>query len=152
MVGCYDWLRHSPKKALATFEAGFEMAPSATKGIYIFLLADELGDNARRDEILTTLCTTPELKPKNPEAIRICQLIRDTLADGSGRPLDLAAVDQVLASIPAERRGLNELLVGKYLLKHGNPDAARKHLKRCADTLEASYWSATLAAVLLDRD
>jgi hypothetical protein len=72
-------------------------------------------------------------------------MIRDSLADGGKRPLDLTAVDRVLECIPPETRGNTEFLVGRYLFIHGKRDAARKHLERCADSKPTYSWLRVIA-------
>ena len=107
------------------------------------VVADAMGDKARRDEILAKL--TAELKDQAPKSVAICGLIRDSLADGGKKPLDLAAVDAIIESIPAEARGNAQFFVGKYLMNHGKPDAGRKYLRRCADSSATYLWLKLIA-------
>ena len=96
-----------------------------------FLLADELGDKARRDRMLDELCT--KFQGQVPGMVTIGRMIRDALAGGGKRPLDLAAVDKVLDRMPAKTRGNADFLVGRFLLNRGQPESSRKYLQRAAD-------------------
>ncbi len=77
--------------------------------------------------------------------VALCKLVRDSLADGGNRPLELAAVDNVLDKMPAKNRVNADFFVGQYLYTHHQPDAARKYLKRCVDAGEGHAWLRLLA-------
>ena len=72
--------------------------------------------------------------------------MRDELADATHHPLDMAAVDRVLESIPEEGRGNADFLVGRYLLNRGKADLATRYLKRRADSPKTFVWLKAIAA------
>ena len=103
-----------------------------------FLLADELGQNDRRDRMLAEM--TAQFQGKVPRMVTICKLIRDGLADGGNQPLDLAAVDNVLDRMPAKNRVNADFFVGRYLVNRHRLDAAQKYLERCGEQGESHVW------------
>ena len=121
-----------------------ESYPESTLPLDLFLIADELGDKTGRDRFLEMLCT--KLKDKAPKSSLIGQMMREELADPAGHPLDLAAVDRVLGSIPEEKRGNTQFMVGRYLLNRGKRDLAIKYLKPCADSPTTFVWMKAIAA------
>jgi tetratricopeptide (TPR) repeat protein len=143
-VAYFYWSAGLPKKALEIMDKIYAAEPTPLYGTNRMLLADELGDKARRDRILEELCAT--LKDKAPKTISVCQMIRDSLADGGKRPLDLAAVDKVLDSIVPQNRPITEFVVGKYLLNRRQPDLARKYLQHIADSPQIYEWVRIIAA------
>ncbi|HWE37970.1 MAG TPA: hypothetical protein VG406_15475 [Isosphaeraceae bacterium] len=146
-VGYYYWSVGSPKEAHDALTRAFDVKPTAPVGINLAVLADELGDKARRDSALAKVCD--ELKDQAPKSAAICRLIRDSLADGGKTPLDLKAIDAILESIPAERRPGTEFFIGKYLMNHGKTDVGRKYLKHCADSPTLGLWFKTIAEATL---
>jgi tetratricopeptide (TPR) repeat protein len=142
-IGFFYWSIGSPEKALEFMEKAYATTPTAMSGIAIVLLADELDDKPRRDRMLEQVAA--QFKGKVPRMVTLCTMIRDTLAKGGNPPLDLAAVDQVLDRMPAKNRVNGDFLVGRYLLNRGQPAAARKYLKRCADLGELHIWVRLLA-------
>ena len=64
--------------------------------------------------------------------VAICKLIRDSLADGGNRPLDLAAIDKVLDQMPAKNRVNADFFVGRYLCQ---PAPAR-----CRPQVPQALW------------
>ncbi len=146
-IGFYYWSIGSPKKAVEFMEKAYEATPAPLSGIAIVLIADELGDKARRDRMLDQVAA--QFQGKVPRMVTICTMIRDTLASGGNPPLDLAAVDKILDRMPAKNRVNGDFLVGRYLLNRRQPAAARKYLKRCADLGELHIWLRLLATEAL---
>ncbi|APW60563.1 hypothetical protein [Paludisphaera borealis] len=145
--GYIYWLNDSPRKALEALEAAYQAAPRVNLATAIMLVADELGDAARRDSAREDLCS--KLKDQAPKTCAICQLICDSLAAETRTPLDLAPVDKILDTIQADARGNAEFIVGRFLLNRGRTDDARKYLQRCADSANGSRWTRTMAAKLV---
>ncbi len=85
VVAYFYWSAGLQQKAIDIMDKVYAADPSPLYGTNRMLLADELGDKARRDQGLEELCT--KLKDKVPKTISICQMIRDSLADGSKHPL-----------------------------------------------------------------
>ena len=126
------WASGSAKQALESLEQAARAQPTAANAIAAFLLADELGEKARRDRLLEELCT--KLQRQVPRMVAIGRMMRDALAGGGKGALDLAAVDKVLGDMPAKTRGNAEFLVGRFLLNRGQPESARKYLQRAAES------------------
>jgi len=144
MAACFYWMNGAPKKALDLLGKSFAANASPATGVHLALIADELGEKARRDAVLEELCT--KLRDKAPKTISLCQMMRDELADASHHPFDLGAVDHAIESFPEDGRGNAEFLVGRYLLNRGKADLARKYLKRCADSPKSFVWLKAIAA------
>ncbi len=142
-IGFFYWSVGSPKKALDSMEKAFQLEPSALRGIARVLLADELNDKPRRDRMLEEVSAL--FQGKFPRMVTLCKMIHDTLVNGGRPSLDLAAVNNVLDRMPDKSRFNADFLVGRYLLNRHQPDAARKYLKRCADSGEAHVWPQVIA-------
>ena len=126
------WAGGSPKQALESLEQAEKAQPTAANAIASFLVADELGEQARRDQLLEELCT--KLQRQVPRMVAIGRMMHDVLANGGKGSLDLAAVDKVLGDMPLRTRGNAEFLVGRFLLNRGQQQSARKYLQRAAES------------------
>jgi tetratricopeptide (TPR) repeat protein len=126
------WTGGSPQQALESLEKAERAQPTPAHAIAAFLLADELGDKARRDRLLEELCT--KLQRQVPRMAAIGRMMHDVLVGDGERSLNLAVVDKVLGDMPARTRGNAEFLVGRFLLNRGQPESARKYLQRAADS------------------
>jgi len=146
-VGYFRWLNGEPDKAVGPLEAGYRDSPDSLNAAALMLLVDELGDAKRRGEMLDILINA--LRDQAPKTAALGELFRDSLADGGETPLDLAAVDEILESIPLELRGNTEFIVGKFLLNRGRIDDARPHLQICADSHKSFAWTRAIAATIL---
>jgi tetratricopeptide (TPR) repeat protein len=144
MAAYFDWLSGSPKKALDRLTRFLETYPESTFVLDMFLISDQLGEKDRRDAYLEQLCT--KLKDKAPKSSIIGQMMREELADPADHPLDLAAVDRVLESIPQDKRGNTQFMVGRYLLNRGKRELAVKYLKPCAESPTTFVWLKAIAA------
>jgi hypothetical protein len=118
--------------------------PNPATSIAAFLMADELGETARRDRLLDDLCS--KLQRQVPRMVTIGRMIRDALAGGGKGSLDLAAVDQVLGAMPARTRGNADFLVGRFLLNRSQAESARKYLQRAADSSQTHPGLRQIAA------
>jgi tetratricopeptide (TPR) repeat protein len=126
------WVNGSPKQALEALEQVAQAQPNPAAAIAAFLLADELGDAARRDRLLEEMCT--KLQAQVPRMVAIGRMMRNALANGGNGSLDLATVDKVLRDMPPRTRGNAQFLVGRYLLNRGQTETASKYLRQAADT------------------
>jgi hypothetical protein len=146
----FYWASGSLKKARDSFVKAIEANPSEIMGIaHLALVADELGEAARRDELLTRFCT--QHKTVAPKTVELAEVFRGWLAGGSKGAADLAAADRVIAALPPDNRGNLEFFVGRLLMTHGQPDAARAYLKRSADSPKTYEWLRIIAADLVGR-
>jgi tetratricopeptide (TPR) repeat protein len=130
-VGFFAWAGGKPKEALSWFQKAYQKTPAAHRGACVMLVADEIGDTATRDESLKTL--VGKHRSEALKTVSICAMFLKALEPGQAGSLDLEAIDRVLQSIPDNRRGNTEFLVGLYLRKHGKAADARTYLKRCSN-------------------
>jgi tetratricopeptide (TPR) repeat protein len=142
-IGFFYWSAGSQTQALEYMDKAYQVTPSTLNGFARVLLADELGQNDRRDRMLDEM--TAQFQGKVPRMVSICKLMHDSLAAGRNQPLDLAAVDKVLDQMPAKNRLNADFFVGRFLVNRHRLDAARKYLKRCGDQDEAHIWPQLLA-------
>jgi tetratricopeptide (TPR) repeat protein len=126
------WASGATKPALDSLEQAERARPTPATAIAAFLVADELGDQARRDRLLDELCT--KLQRQVPRMAAIGGMMRDALAGNGKGSLDLAAVDKLLGAMPHRTRGNADFLVGRYLLNRGQAESARTYLQRAADS------------------
>ncbi len=126
------WANGSAKQALESLEQAARNKPSAANAIAVFLLADELGEKPRRDQLLEELCT--KLQRELPRMVAIARMIRDSLANDGKGELDLARIDRILGDMPAKARANAEFLVGRFLFNRGQRESARKYLQLAADS------------------
>lgn len=143
-MGFFHWLDDEPSKAVGPFEAAFREAPDATFAASLILLYDKLDDAKQRDEMIETLID--DFGEQAPNAAALCALFRDSLADEGKNPLDLAAVEKVIGSLPPEHRGSSEFIAGEFLLNRDRPEEAATLLKRCAENVNTYIWYRTIAA------
>lgn len=140
-VAYYRWASGSIRSALDGFNHLYSAKPNPADGLDVMLLADEIGDTARRDEVLKDLCT--KMRAQAPKSSAICDLMRESLA--TGKPLDLKKVDAILGSIPAEGQGNTNFLVGKFLINRGHAEAARGYIQKAADSPHTRDWARAMS-------
>ncbi len=115
------------------------------------MIADDEKNTVRRNELMNELVI--KHKDKAPKSIEICGIFLETLfaPEGRGRPLDIAAVEKVVASIPDDGRSNAEFFVGWFLKNHGDPTGSKKYLQRAADSPQIFNWYYFLAKDALTR-
>ena len=144
----FYWASGSLKKARDAFAKAIEANPSETMAIaHLALVADELGEAASRDELLTRFCT--EYKARAPKSVELAEVFRGWLAGGSKGAVDLAAVDRVIATLEPGDRGNLEFFAGRILMTHGPPEAGRAYMKRSAASPQTYEWLRIIAADLV---
>jgi tetratricopeptide (TPR) repeat protein len=129
--------------ALKEFRESVAQTNSPTSVLYVAMLADVLGDAPLRDRHLEIFCT--DARSKTLKTARICQLFRDTLAQGDTGKLDLNAVDAVIRDTPEAGRGSMEFIVGRFLETRGRHDEARRYFQRCLVSETRESWPRTMA-------
>ena len=147
LVGYFRWLNGEPAQAVGPLVAALRADPNPMLAAALMLVFDELDDADRRGEALETLIT--DLGESAPKTAAIFALFRDSLAGDGKAPLDLAPVNEILDSIPPDRRGNSEFIVGEFLLNRGRTDEARRLLQRCAGDDATFVWFRTIAAANL---
>jgi tetratricopeptide (TPR) repeat protein len=142
-VGYFRWLAGETEEARGVFTTVKETKVLAAS-VALAMIADDLGEAARRDELLEEIGNRPP--DEGPKTIRICKLFRDALAKGDGAKLDLVEVNFILQNIPTERRGNTEFFVGWFLKNRGQADDARAYLRNCAESPTTYVWMRAMAA------
>ena len=81
----------------------------------------------RRDALLKEIVT--KYADKSPKTVAICQLLVETVLDPNGKkPLDVAALDRLVESIPEDARGNFRFFAGWFLKNHGDAKTAKNYL------------------------
>ena len=150
-AGYFHWLEGDLEKAKAELAVAYEKRTSILSALCLAMIADDEKDSGRRNELIQELVT--KHKDKAPKSVEICRLFLDTVFAPAGRekPLDLAAVDRVLESIPEIGRSNAEFFVAWFLKNHGDPQDAKKYLQHCAESHYTVNWYHFLAQDALKR-
>ena len=137
----YQWLNGDLKGALKSRLESYRQMPNMGDCQIVLALAELVGDKATTDEYRKLLVT--EYRNNGPKNARIGELLPGTLKGGKSRPPDMKAVDEVLATIPAERRPAAEFWVGLYLKAHGQFNRGSS-LSRACVVVEGAFRVAPL--------
>ena len=113
------------------------------------LVADELGDKARRDENFELLWTKHQSQA--PRINQVCRVLRKWLAEGGKSEPDLAFVNATIERTDPDHRGDLEFFVGRLLMKYGKSDLGRPYLQRVGDSPSANEWLRILAGDAIRR-
>ncbi len=101
-AGLFAWSTGQTKQAIAYLDSAYEKEPGIVYGIARILIADELGDKARRDRTIGELCARFK---KYPRVINLCELVRDAPIVNKKAELDLKAVNRLLQRMPERSAG-----------------------------------------------
>jgi tetratricopeptide (TPR) repeat protein len=143
-AGCFYWLEGQLEKAKVAFRKAFRTRTSVSAGLALAMIADEEKDAPRRQELLTELVRRH--KEKAPKSLEICKLLLETILDPDHPgPVDFAALDRLMESIPDEGRGNACFFVGRFLRNHGEAETARKYLGRCRESQHSLGWYRAMA-------
>ena len=150
-TGCFYWLEGRNDAAKAAFTRAFQNRKSISAAMALANIADDEKDAAHRNELLKELVTN--YKDKAPRSIEICRIFLETVfaPEGSSRPLDIAAVDRVLESIPEVGRSNAEFFVGWVVKNHGQPSLAKRYLMHADRSDHTMIWYSLLAKDALKR-
>jgi tetratricopeptide (TPR) repeat protein len=108
------------------------------------LLADKLGDTARREEAFESLWS--KHRGQAPRANQLCRVLRRWLAGGGKGEPDLVSVNATIERSNPERRGELEFFVGRLLMDHGKDELGRPYLTRVSGSAGANDWLRIIAA------
>ncbi len=149
-VAYFLWSAGSLEKAQDGLLALAEADPAETTTLmHLALIADELGEIPRRDELLTTLWTKHQ--SQSPRGVQVCRVLRTWLGDGAKGPLDQRFIDKEMKGLSPTLRGNLEFFVGRFLTLHGKPELGRPYLERSADSTATNEWIRILAKTSLER-
>jgi tetratricopeptide (TPR) repeat protein len=138
LISYVQYLCGDPEKATAALR---RISAEQDNPIYVTAMAavsDLAGETEIRDAALTRFCTA--LESKAPKSAKILQLIRDAIARKEPGKLDLRAIDGIIESIPADRRGNTAFPVAAHLTANGQLDAARQYWLMVSEGKETNYW------------
>jgi hypothetical protein len=142
-AGFFYWLSGSPRRAQAAFRKADETKTFIAAACALAAVADDLGDTAQRDSILDELRS--EHHAKAPKMIQVMGIVRDWLPTAGQSPLDVPAVERVIASVPADGQGNIEFFAGWFLWKHGRHEEGRGFLERSCRSLHTMEWYGLIA-------
>ncbi|MHB1560052.1 MAG: tetratricopeptide repeat protein [Isosphaeraceae bacterium] len=142
-AGFFAWSTGEVKPALDFLDRAYDLQPGVVYGIARILVADELGDRARRDGLIGEFGARFK---DYPRVAALCEMIRNAPIVDKKPKLDLDAVEKLLGAMPARTRSDGEFLIGRFLLKHGRPRVAQKYLERCGEAPEQYIWIRAIAA------
>jgi tetratricopeptide (TPR) repeat protein len=143
-AGCFYWLDGRLDQAKDAFNRAYKRNNSVSAALCLAMMADDEKDAVGRDALLREITTTHSTKA--PRSAAICKLLVDTAFDREGKkPVDAAALDQLVESIPAEGRGNAGLFVGWFLKNQGDLQNAKKYLQICSESPHAVFWYRYLA-------
>ncbi|MDG3005201.1 hypothetical protein [Paludisphaera mucosa] len=142
----FHWIEGEPDDAARVLERMRETKPDPSVESLLMLVYDQTGAAEKRDALLRKL--VGDLKDQAPKSSAICSLLLGSTAAGAG-PLDLEAVEAVLAETPPENRLPMRFLVARFLLNHGRAEDARRYLEACLGPDHANDWGRAAAAAWL---
>ncbi len=135
-VGYYRWLSGDPKAAEAIFIALQTQSPNSSNASIVWMLADQVGDTKKRDEMLAYLQVPGNVN--FPQTGKIAQMMAQSLKDN--KPLDLVAVDQVIASKGQESVAAALFCVGQFLMNRGQTEVGRKYIQKASESQGMDGW------------
>jgi hypothetical protein len=144
--GVFFILEKEPRKALDVFRALFEKSRGAFHGLYVAMLADELGDARLRDDTLDSLINGPK---SNKTTVAFARLLRDWLAGGKEARFDRAAFDAVIDKYERSAQSMTQVLLARMLLGRGQAEVATGYLLQAARTKVPMLWFRAMAVSLL---
>jgi tetratricopeptide (TPR) repeat protein len=143
-VAYFYWSIGLLDKAREWFVKAIEADPlESSLVLHLALVADESGDDARRDELLDLLWNKHQ--GQVPRANQVCRLLRHWQV--SGKPAaDLDLLNRHIDRLPTHRRSSIELFVGRFLYRHGGEKLGLPYLKRSFESAGSDDWVRVLAA------
>jgi tetratricopeptide (TPR) repeat protein len=149
---------HKASEAYQGLKQLVEHEQATVLRLHLAILADQLKDDAARDEWLrkvlveSPLHVAEGIKRPEIELISLAELITDDLAAGGKGTIDLSDAARRIASAPFEYRSDFYCLLGEYLDGHGQPSKATECWKQAMLDAEIANGYRTLAgARLIER-
>jgi tetratricopeptide (TPR) repeat protein len=144
LAGCFFWLDGRIEPAKKAFSKAFPERASVSAGLRVAMIADDEKDASRRDSVLKEIVT--KHRDQAPKTVAACQLLVDTVFEPSGKkPLDIAALDQLIESTQEDGRGNICFFVGWFLKNHGDATNSKKYLERASQSPLTFIWYRYLA-------
>ena len=144
MPGAFSGLTDVSSQAKQAFGEAYEQQTSVSAGLCLAMIADQEKDPKRRDALLKEIVT--KHRAKAPKSAAICQLLNETVFDPTGKkPLDVAALDRLVESVPEEGRGNICFFVGWFLKNHDDAKNSKRYLQACSQSPRSLIWYRYLA-------
>jgi len=131
-----------PKPARELLEPFYRRSHDTADGALLALACDQDADAKARDAVMKEVADDP--KPSGPATARLIGALGTWLAKGDKSPPDLARIAALFDEVEPARRANSAVLVGLFLDRHGEHDAALPYLKQ-SDTDKAYVWLRYLA-------
>lgn len=146
----FYWLDGRTDKAKEIFLRAYRQTGSVSPAVAMAMILDDAKDAAGRNELIDHVARHKDQFPKTGD---ICQLLLETVLapEGKGKPLDLAAIERILAGIHEGGRSDMKFFVGWFLKNHGHAAEARKYLEDCYHSERSFTWYRMLAHDALKR-
>jgi tetratricopeptide (TPR) repeat protein len=154
MVGGQLLASGDAQRALRVFQTALEDVKDARSrcynGLFVAVLADELGKSSLRDAALESVAA--EKDPAQAGSQRLAALLKKCVAGGQQAALDVKAVEDLLAKASLEDQVNLGFFVGRFLDSRGQAQEARKHYERSAKIEGAEgYLTRQLARLAVEE-
>ena len=146
MIAIFNILEGEQRVALQHFMDAHDERSSPYDGLHVALLAEQLGDIAMRDTILTeiTELDKEKYKPDQRRLIRLAQLLHKFIIEEEPQP-PLDSVEKLRARSSLGGRINIDYFLGRLLALRGHEDEAMYYLTRCATSPGTDKWNCVLA-------
>ena len=151
-------LEAKPSKALAIYEKQATSAPAAFTAMQAAMMADSLGQNAKRDKLLKLLVEQKppaqhpyDHRPQREELVGLGRQFIGDLAAGGNCKFNMNQLHAMRDKAPErDHCGFNYFLAC-YLDRHGKPELAVDYWKQCMGAPELQLGTRTLAGAELSK-
>jgi tetratricopeptide (TPR) repeat protein len=148
-IGVYYLLTKEPDKALVVFQKAFDVAPQFYVGIHsgmhAALIADQLGQTALRDRLLSVIAKLEAGKhPFYEVYAKVAAILQKSLAAGKLNDADLKQIDEAIVK-KAEWPAIVQYFVAAFLQNRGQAEKAHDYLRRAAQSKDYEQYNVALA-------
>jgi tetratricopeptide (TPR) repeat protein len=149
-AGCFYWVDGRLDEAKKTLTEAYTTKPDIRFVLGLAVLADGAKDAPRRDALLTEVVT--KYAGRSPKTAAITKLLLESIFNpGGAKPLDVAALDRIVESLPENARGNSCISAALLLKNHADPKTAKKYLELCARSPNTYLWYQCLAQLALKQ-
>jgi tetratricopeptide (TPR) repeat protein len=142
-------------RAIALLESEHKKTPSSWLAARVALLADELGNDQKRDEYLKLVIDQKEVpsendsRPRREELVGLARHLLDDIAAGNHGDLKFDELHKLRDAAPERDRCTFNYLLGCYLDKRGKRDEAIEYWKLCMGSQDLVMSTRTAAGFAL---
>lgn len=143
-------------KALTPLRDEFMATKNPSAGMLAALIADQVHDDAARDQLLSDVVAYgPRFKMPNgeprKELLRLAQWLVDDLKKGGQADLNLTAFDALFTITDDNERLIANHILGRYLLLHGKRETAIRYWKRAMGSTDLMGLHRSLSGYYLNE-